>query len=518
MKIRYHVFRDAFKTATVLNGLEAVAIEGKLLTRYEHCVGKIPSFAKHLRTWGEVGTVKVKTATTAKLADKGVQCMSIGYVTNHGGDVYRMWNPITNRVHNIRDVIWLKRMYFKPQDVANEDEVDVDEIIVEQKQSTGQVNGTENLTSEESLDSEERSIESEEESPMPITTTRSGRTVQPPPCLIEEMGGVQITNQVAGIGAGIGGGFENTNELRVMTYQEAMNTQDRDKWTKAVEEEHDRMIKNKVWKPVDWDSVPKDAKIIDSTWVMKKKSNDTYRARMNARGFKQVEGQHFDGTSLAAPVTNVASIRIMFTLMLMAGWTAYIVDVKSAFLHGDFEDGEKIHMEVPNGFENYYAANIVLLLLQTLYGLKQAAIAFCKKLLLAMKMMGFKRSEADPCIYFRWSKKNGLIVWLSRIDDCLCIGNIHEVKIAKNGMLKQFECDDVGFPTEYVGCKLNFNKEENSLTFTQPVMIQSFSDEHETKECSNDSVTPMEPGRILVSGNECDLVSKVRQTYYRSGV
>jgi len=309
--------------------------------------------------------------------------MFIGYATNSGGDVYQMWNPITNRVHNTRDVIWLKRMYFKPQDDANEDEVDVNDMIVEQEQITGQGNGTETVASEESFDSEERSIESEErsieseeESPTPITTTRSGRTVQPPSRLIEEMGGIQITSQVAGIGAGIGGGFENTNELRVMTYQEVMNTQDRDKWRKAVEEEHERMIKNKVWKPVDRDSVPEDAKIIDSTWVMKKKSNGTYGARMNARGFKQVEGQHFDGTSLAEPVTNDASMRIMFTLMLMAGWTAYIVDVKGAFLHGDFEDGEKIYMEVPKGFKNYYATNIVLLLLQTLYGLKQAAMAF----------------------------------------------------------------------------------------------------------------------------------------------
>ena len=132
--------------------------------------------------------------------------------------------------------------------------------------------------------------------------------------------------------------------------------------------------------------------------------------------------------------------------------------------------------------------------------------------------MKFRRSDADPCIYYRWSKENGLIVWLSWIDDCLFLGNKQEVKYAKNAMLKQFECDDVGFPEEYVGCKLNFDKEENSLTFTQPVMIQSFSDEYEAKECSNDPVTPLEPGRILVSGNECDLVSKVRQTYYRSGV
>jgi len=135
-----------------------------------------------------------------------------------------------------------------------------------------------------------------------------------------------------------------------------------------------------------------------------------------------------------------------------------------------------------------------------------------------MKMMGFKRSEADPCIYYRWSKNNGLIVWLSWIDDCLCIGNNQEVKIAKNAMLKQFECYDVRFPTEYVGYKLNFNKENNSLTFTQPVMIQSFSDEYERKECNNDPVTPMEPGRILVSGNKCNLVCKVQQTYYRSSV
>ena len=107
--------------------------------------------------------------------------------------------------------------------------------------------------------------------------------------------------------------------MKCMTNQEAMNSKDRVKWRKTIEEEHERMIKNKVWKPVDRFTLPEDAKIIDSTWVMKKKSNRTYRARMNARGFKLVEGQHFDGTSLAAPVANDASIRITFTLMLMAG-------------------------------------------------------------------------------------------------------------------------------------------------------------------------------------------------------
>jgi len=62
MKIRYQAFREAFKASTELNGLEAVTVYGKVLTRYEHCEGKIPSFVRHLRTWREAGTVKIKTA------------------------------------------------------------------------------------------------------------------------------------------------------------------------------------------------------------------------------------------------------------------------------------------------------------------------------------------------------------------------------------------------------------------------------------------------------------------------
>ena len=183
------------------------------------------------------------------------------------------------------------------------------------------------------------------------------------------------------------------------------------------------MIKHGVWKAVEQDKMDAKAKVIDSTWAMKKKSNGTYRARLNARGFKQVEGQHLNSSSLAAPVTNDASIRIAFTLMLMTGWTPYIVDVKGAFLHGDFGDTEQIYMKVPQGFDKYYASNVVHLLLQTIYGLKQSAMAFWRKLLAAMRGMKYERSMADPCMYYKWHKDEGLIMWLSWIDDCLCIGS-----------------------------------------------------------------------------------------------
>jgi len=175
---------------------------------------------------------------------------------------------------------------------------------------------------------------------------------------------------------------------------------ERDKWAKAVEEEHQRMLKYKVWKRVRREEVPKDATIIISTWVMKKKSNGAYRARLNGRDYEQIDGEHYDGTSIASPVTNDATIRITIVLMLLATWSAQIFDVEGAFLHGNLDDDEKIYMEIPEGFQDKYCVNCVLLLLRTLYCLKQAAMAFWKQLLAAMRRMGFERSKADPCLYY----------------------------------------------------------------------------------------------------------------------
>jgi hypothetical protein len=59
-----------------------------------------------------------------------------------------------------------------------------------------------------------------------------------------------------------------------------------------------------------------------------------------------------------------------------------IIEVKGAFLFGVFAKGERIniYMEIPQGFEKYYPKNAVLLLLKTIYGLKQAALAFWREL------------------------------------------------------------------------------------------------------------------------------------------
>jgi hypothetical protein len=88
--------------------------------------------------------------------------------------------------------------------------------------------------------------------------------------------------EFANIRAGIGGGFENTMDLKPMKYNEAINGPDKKAWEKEIENEHDPMVKNNAWEPAKKSLIPKGTKVIDSTWVCKKKSTGKLRGHLNA--------------------------------------------------------------------------------------------------------------------------------------------------------------------------------------------------------------------------------------------
>ena len=192
------------------------------------------------------------------------------------------------------------------------------------------------------------------------------------------------------VGAGIGSGIQNTNGLKVIGYDEAMEQNDKMEWVNSINKEHDRMIKNKVWTVIKKKDVPKNADIIDSTWAMKKKANGQYHACLAARGFKQTHGKSFVYHDISSPVVHDIPVHIVLTILLMSGWAAHIVDVNRAFLLGEFRENEHIYMKIPKGFEKFYSPDILLYLRKALYGVKNAANAFWRLLLRIMNSMGYK--------------------------------------------------------------------------------------------------------------------------------
>jgi hypothetical protein len=104
-------------------------------------------------------------------------------------------------------------------------------------------------------------------------------------CLEEADDNVEFAN----IGAGIGGGFENSMELKPMKYKVAINRPDGETWAEEIENEHNKMVMNDAWEPVKKTSLPRGTKVIDSTWACKKKSKDKHLGHLNTRRFNQVE-------------------------------------------------------------------------------------------------------------------------------------------------------------------------------------------------------------------------------------
>ena len=215
-------------------------------------------------------------------------------------------------------------------------------------------------------------------------------------------------SEISLMGAGIGGGFDNTSKLKVMNYREAMQSPNAEDWKVEAKNEKLRFDKFKVVNLISLSQLTKGVKIMTTVWEIKKKPNGKLRGRLNTRGYEQIEGRSYYNDSIAAPVTNANSVRIVWVLMAACPeWIAVVIDVEGAFLQGKFVNGEQIYIEVPDGMEEFYGSkeDVALLLNAPIYGTKQAAFCFYKTLVGKVKDSKYERSKADPCLYYRW--KNG---------------------------------------------------------------------------------------------------------------
>jgi hypothetical protein len=146
---------------------------------------------------------------------------------------------------------------------------------------------------------------------------------------------------------------------------------------------------------------------------------------------------------------------------------------------------------------------------------EHAAGAFWIELQKAFKAMGYARSEADLCLYFKWDDKNKLCIWLTWIDDCIVISTEDIVARESAKLMSLFVCEDVGPLVEYIGNKVDMK--DGKMKLTQPVLLQSFSDEFrvvEDKACH----LPAKQGAVLTKGEGKTILDQEWQTKYRSGV
>lgn len=130
-----------------------------------------------------------------------------------------------------------------------------------------------------------------------------------------------------------------------LTFKQAIQSENAEKWNEAMEAELKSMSDNAVWKLVEPTGRHKP---IGCKWVFQTKrcaygSIKRYKARLVAKCFTQKEGIDFNENF--SPVSTKDAFRIIMALVAYFNMELHQMDVKTAFLNGDLE--EEIYMKQP---------------------------------------------------------------------------------------------------------------------------------------------------------------------------
>ena len=214
---------------------------------------------------------------------------------------------------------------------------------------------------------------------------------------------------------------------------------------------------------------------------------------------------------------NDITYRIMLVASILWRLTNVIVDVETAFLHGDLE--EEIYMDCSEGLD--HENDECLLLQKTIYGLVQSARQFYKKLVRTLrKKSNFKGGYADPCLLTRRCAK-GIVFIALYVDDCFCCGHTEAIQdTVKRIQEAGFSVTIENEMTDYLSCEILFSRDRKKCWIGQPHLIRKMEKKFGRMVTTLQKFrTPGTPScGIDRPSDEKFKVSLEDQTLYRSGV
>ena len=146
---------------------------------------------------------------------------------------------------------------------------------------------------------------------------------------------------------------------------------------------------------------------------------------------------------MATLVAKLASIQTVLALAARHDWEIHQVDVKSAYLNGEFEVDEVIYMHQPPGFPISDQPGKVLCLRRPLYGLKQSSRRWYEKLRQLLVDAGFRHCESDHAVFTKHSE-DGLGIITVHVDNMMIAASssnlLQEIKRQLKGFEVQRDC------------------------------------------------------------------------------
>lgn len=412
-------------------------------TPFERWVGRKPSL-KHFRVFGSAAYVHIPDVKRSKLDAKAQKLLFVGYCEDR--KAYRFLDPETNRITISRDARFVElkngSMMVDQQDGEHGDELGDECVAIDWGMDNTKVQEEqeEQQQSEEESEEEFHGFESEEE----VDQIVEGQNQRP----VRSTRGVppeHLRDYVVDVAMAV--------EQEPVSYEDAIGSSEQTLWKAAMKEEYDSLIQNGTWKLVE---LPAGREPIGCKWVFKRKEDSVgnvtrFKARLVAQGFSQRPGVDFD--AVFAPVASQNTLRVLLTVAGHHRMSVHHIDVKSAYLHGRLQ--EDIYMQQPKGFVLPGKEKLVCKLERSLYGLKQAAKVWNETINAILNELGFKQSQADPCLYVKTLKSGVRVYLLIYVDDMLLVStDIDEMKRTEKELAKRMKLSTLGEISFFLGIRV----------------------------------------------------------------
>jgi len=403
------------------------------VTPSEKWTGRRPNLS-YLQIFGSTAYAK-RLGYLKKLDERSMKLRFVGYALNG----YRLWDENKRNIKIYRDVVFIQNDVKKPRvKIHIQEKVDetsgndqVQEIDHLEEGVNDEVQVISN--SEEGIPDLEEGILEEEG--IVVGTSRSGRKIRKPKKLSDYA-------------------LDTEEIYSMLTYQEAINSEQRDQWLNAIEEEKKSLKDNNTWVYIDIRDIG-NRKPLSSKWVFRIKEDGKFKARLVVRGFEQKYGIDYHETF--SPVVNMTCLRILFGLAANKNFIIKKFDIKTAFLYGPLE--EEIFMEVPEG---YSEEGKVCLLKKSLYGLKQAPANWNKHFTNFLLSKGLIALKTESCIF---KNENGTLFLAIYVDDGILFGNDNnQMEDLLRELETEFEMRTSNNPNSFLGIEVRRTEDLVALT------------------------------------------------------
>jgi hypothetical protein len=241
---------------------------------------------------------------------------------------------------------------------------------------------------------------------------------------------------------------------------EALSRPDAAEWQRAIDEEVASCLQYGVWSEC---QLPKGKQALPSRFVLERKRDGRYKARLVAGGHRQQYGLDYDETF--APVCSYRTMRMILATCAHEDLEMRQFDIRTAFLNGELD--EEVYIRAPDGAAHLAGPQRVLRLHRALYGLKQAGRAWNKRLEAELRARSFVQSSADPSLWILHGEAGAVLAMFYVDDGLVAARTAAEADALVELVASMFAIRALGEPQDFLGIGITRDRVARTISIDQ---------------------------------------------------